>query len=594
MDGAWHAWQTWVRNVVSNIPGSNELKQLKTKTFEMTKTFEIPAETKKLPPTAGEDLKTVAQPENKARLRRDLTRLRRPRPKFEKVREREQLKRIKPKLTNLKVPPKTYEEKLVRRVDPPRPFDIDEQYLETPKERKGRMEREETALEKKKVPARFAQPHMSKWRRHLLYLNPGTQKLLEAHQAFVKGSDLPNWTRYLVGHGALGLTYDKQNLYFETLPLATDEVKRKRVKDLYFNPAEPSTIQPITDLLYKKFANISKINVRRILRSLETYQINFGRRWPPKVLSRMSMKSPGIILTDMFFPSRKHGWRKFGGCVTMMDAWSRYVGCYAVERKTKALVKQAMTRFMKDFASLGHLPKMVLMDQGSDLVAAKEVIETYRRKPGVEMVFYSKVGKPVQLVEQTQAQIQRRMAVFRTSGLTDDASSILEDISTSINNQKRPDRGNLTPLQLLKLNKEERDQINAMYRDKNDVPEIKGLRPLFKGSKVRVLLMTFKEQVQNKIKGFAPKWSRDIYTVVRKVALQGNPNNFRYFLYQEQQSYYRHELLWVPRETDQGIVRKHMKGRWKKEKMIVEKAVDSDSDGFEPDYPSDDSRYEGN
>ena len=133
-----------------------------------------------------------------------------------------------------------------------------------------------------------------------------------------------------------------------------------------------------------------------------------------------------------------------------------------------------------------------------------------------------------------------------------------------------------------------------MYRDKNDVPEIKGLRPLFKGSKVRVLLMTFKEQVQNKIKGFAPKWSRDIYTVTRKVALQGNPNNFRYFLYQEQQSYYRHELLWVPRETDRGIVRKHMKGRWKKEKMIVEKAVDSDSDGFEPDYPSDDSRYEGN
>ena len=179
---------------------------------------------------------------------------------------------------------------------------------------------------------------------------------------------------------------------------------------------------------------------------------------------------------------------------------------------------------------------MVLMDQGSDLVAAKEVIETYRRKAGVKMVFYSKVGKPVQLVEQTQAQIQRRMAVFRTSGLTDDASAILEDISTSINNQKRPDRGNLTPLQLLKLNKEERLQINAMYRDKNDVPEIKGLRALYQGSRVRVLLMTFKEQVQNKTKGFAPKWSRDIYIVSRKTALQGNPNNFRYFLYQEPQS----------------------------------------------------------
>ena len=191
----------------------------------------------------------------------------------------------------------------------------------------------------------------------------------------------------------------------------------------------------------------------------------------------------------------------------MMDAWSRYVGAYAVERKTKGLVKKAMERFMRDFTSHWHLPKIILMDQGSDLVAAKDVIEAYRTKPG-QLVFYSKVGKPVQLVEQTQAQIQRRMAVFRTSGLTDDASSILADISISINNQKRPDRGNLTPIQLLKLSKKDRLIVNAMYGEKTEIPEIKGLRPLFPGSHVRILLMTFKEQVQNKVKGFAPKWSR--------------------------------------------------------------------------------------
>ena len=115
------------------------------------------------------------------------------------------------------------------------------------------------------------------------------------------------------------------------------------VKDIYFNPEGPSTIQPIVDALYPQYANISRVNVRRILRSLETYQRNFGRRLPPKVLSRMSMTKPGIILTDMFFPSRKHGWRKFGGCVTMMDAWSRFVGCYAVERKTKSLVTVSYT-----------------------------------------------------------------------------------------------------------------------------------------------------------------------------------------------------------------------------------------------------------
>ncbi len=183
------------------------------------------------------------------------------------------------------------------------------------------------------------------------------------------------------------------------------------------------------------------------------------------------------------------------------------------------------------------------------------------------------------------------MAVFRTSGLTDDASSILEDISTSINNQKRPDRGNLTPIQLLKLNKQDRLAVNALYGEKTDIPEIKGLRPLFPGSTVRILLMTFKEQVQNKVKGFAPKWSRDIYVVDKKTALQGNPKNFRYFLRGTKQSYFRHELLWIPREVDREVVGKHMKGE---SKEIVEQAegIESGSD-FEPDYPSDDSRYEG-
>ena len=570
LDRTWEGWREWVRSVTTFGFGPPKREVAK------------PAVKKR------SGLKATLKPANNAELNRDLNILRRPKPKNEHEYEMVQMKRANPKITDFKKRPKTAEEKFVRRVNPPRPFDIDEKYLETPTERKDRVERFDK--KKKNIPARFARPLMSKLRRHLLFLNPGTLNLLVAHRAFVNGTEMPKWTQHLMS----GLTFDSKNLFFEGLPLATKEVKRTAIKDLYFNPKEPSTIQPIADKLREQFANISKINVRRILRTIETYQINFGRRLPPKVLSRMTLTQPGVILTDMFFPSVKHGWRKFGGVVTMMDAWSRFVGAYAVERKTKPLVKKAMTRFMKDFASHGHLPRMVLMDQGSDLVAAKEVIETYRRKPDVQMVFYSKVGKPVQLVEQTQAQIQRRMAVFRTSGLTDDASAILEDISASINNQKRPDRGNLTPIQLLKLTKAERFQINELHRDKKEIPEIKGLRPLYQGSNVRVLLMTFKEQVQNKVKGFAPKWSRDIYIVKKKVALAGNPNNFRYFLYNERESYFRHELLWIPREVDRGVVGKYVEGR--PEKLIAEQAEgipDSDSDGYEPEWPSDDSRHGG-
>ena len=96
--------------------------------------------------------------------------------------------------------------------------------------------------------------------------------------------------------------------------------------------------------------------------------------------------------------------------------------------------------------------------------------------------------------------------------------------------------------------------------------------------------MTFKEQVQNKTKGFAPKWSRDIFTIRKKTALQGNPDNFRYFLEGEKESYFRHELLWVPGNTDTSIVDGYVVHQ---EKMIVEDPLSD----YSEEYPSDDSRY---
>jgi hypothetical protein len=380
-------------------------------------------------------------------------------------------------------------------------------------------------------------------------MNPGTQKQKEAHLAFRKGLEMPKWTKMFMKV----LTFTEDELFFEGLPMADDEQKRMEVKKLYFHPGEFSTIHPIYDKLRDTWANISKTNVQKILRSFEVYQLNFARRRPPKVLSRMSLKKPGVILADMFFPSKNLGWRKIGGCLTMMDAWSRFVRCYAVERKTKVLVLRGMQQFMREFASHGRMPRIILCDKGTDLAPAADAIEPYRTKPG-KLVFHSTTGKPVNLVEQTQAQIQRRMAVFRTAGLTDDPSTILEDICDSINQQKRPDRGNLTPLQLLSLNKEEIDRINEVHRDRTDIPDLKGLRELFKGSHVRVLLMTMKEQLQNKKKGFEPKWSSDIFRIKRKQALQGNPSHFRYFLHGEQESYFRHELLWVPSNTDTTIL----------------------------------------
>ncbi len=369
-------------------------------------------------------------------------------------------------------------------------------------------------------------------------MNPGTENLHLAHQAFLKGLDLPSWAVPLQG----SMTFDDKRLYFEGLPMVTKEEKREMIKREYFDPKGFSTIQPIFDKLSEGYANVTRADVRRVLRTLETYQLNFRRNHPPKIMGRMNLKNPGCIMLDMFFPSKHDGWRAdLAGVLTCMDAWSRFVRCYAMERKTKVLVQIGIERFLQEFASKGHIPKMILCDKGSELKGAGDAIERYRTKPG-PMVFHSQTGKPVNLVEQTQAQIQRRMAVFRTSGITDDYSLILNDITDSINNQKRPARGNKTPLELLRLDKEGRTLVNANNRFGIATPDER-FKPLKPGDKVRVLMMTLKEQVTNKKKGFTEKWSRDVYKVRRKQALQGNPGAFRYFVWNDSESYFRHELL---------------------------------------------------
>ena len=171
-------WTDWVRAIVSF--GQAEIKK--------------PARLAQRKRKSTPDLKTSLKPSNKAKLRRDLSVIRRPKPKEEAGYEMVQLKRTKQVIKDLKKVPKNLEEKLLRRVDPPRPFDIDEQYLETPTERKDRVGR----FKKKKPPNPFAQPPMSKLRRHLLYLNPGTQKVLDAHRGFVKGTEMPKWTQHLM------------------------------------------------------------------------------------------------------------------------------------------------------------------------------------------------------------------------------------------------------------------------------------------------------------------------------------------------------------------------------------------------------------
>ena len=259
--------------------------------------------------------------------------------------------------------------------------------------------------------------------------------------------------------------------------------------------------------------------------------------------NRLFMYKPGMLAMDMFFPSATLGWAKTN-VLCCMDTWSRYCGVYAIDTKRQADVLKGMTDFLAKFASMGHLPRRILSDKGSDMAGATRAIEPYRQaKDGnAPMVLHTATGTPVLIVEGLNAQVQRRMQIFRTAGLIEEASQILHEITDQLNNEPRAARGFLTPIQLLALDEAGRARINRLYRDKY-IPEqeLHGLPQINVNDTVRRLEMSRKEQETNAKKGFAPKWSEQLYTVLRKTKLRMNPYHYRYDIGLPD-TFYRHEL----------------------------------------------------
>ena len=430
----------------------------------------------------------------------------------------------------------------------------------------------------------FKTQEVTSKRRQMLFLNPGERAIRMAAISLQKGWDPPKWAARFPDN----ITLKGDRLLFDGLIMATPDEKRLAVKRKYFDPKQPSTINPITDELRGDWANITRRDVRNILRSFETYQRNFGRRKPPDIMGKMNLSSPGVIAMDMFFPSKLLGWRKIN-VLACIDCWSRFCWCYALERKDYRSTEMAMQNFLQRFASLGQLPRKILCDKGTDLAPAHNVIEPYRHNTKGPMVFHSATGTPVNIIEAFNAQVQRRLQVFRTAKITDDVSVILDDICEQLNNQKRPTRGNMTPLQLLTLDKAQRTEVNKKNRVSREyVSEVEGLKPLFLGDHVRLLLMTRKEQAAPKMtyKGFAPKWSKRVYTVIKMTALQKNKEVYRYYI-GKGEHYFRHELLKIPKKVDQEVLKDMVSH---KENVIAPEEEEWQEQWEMDAYDSDDSR----
>ena len=397
--------------------------------------------------------------------------------------------------------------------------------------------------------------HLSGKRRHLLFLNVGDKPLQQAMEALHYGKLMPAWTKNLRNQLRLDsgrLVWHEEG--YPSLPLWTKEEKRDNVKLLYFDPRQPSTILPITEKLRDHAANVSKKNVTNILRSLKPYQLTFRRRMPQAIGEKTLYRSPGVIAADTFFPSsaEPYNWHGKFAVLTIMDVWSRFVRCYVCADKKAETVGKGIRAFLQEFASISPVPpRRMMIDKGSELAAAQPLMEAYRQEKDGDrpLVLRSITGKPVNIVEGMNAQVQRRMMIYRT--VTDDPSMILDDICIALNNQPRPSKKNLTPLQLLALTRHQREEVNAGLEDTLLQPP-PGLKALSIGATVRVLLMTRKEQEQRKLKGFAPKWSETDYTVLRRRRMRRNPSMMKYDLGLTDW-YYRHELLKIPKVTDDEV-----------------------------------------
>ena len=182
--------------------------------------------------------------------------------------------------------------------------------------------------------------------------------------------------------------------------------------------------------------------------------------------------------------------------------------------------------FFKDFTKAsGGLPfRRIWMDSGSELKIIETIIERYRLpKDGTQsMIINSQVKAPVNPIEAANKLVQNRMQVFATKNLVNDPELLCEAITYQLNRQPRPDRGNLTPVQLVRLTGMDRMEINRNYKSRS-VLGVDKMKKINVGDRVRYLLLSRKEQnekgINPKTKGFAAKWSPNVHTVLKKNAL---------------------------------------------------------------------------
>jgi len=155
---------------------------------------------------------------------------------------------------------------------------------------------------------------------------PGPAKLDQAARSMsepARAGEAPGWLN-VVGRENVKLVDGR--IHVKQLPVLTRAELKSKIKNEYFSARGASVPKAIYKKLRTTVANVSERSVRRIVESLETYQLTKRVRQPPSNRGHRVWQSPGIIQADTTFLDK--GWDKKVAILVMHDTWSSYTGAF--------------------------------------------------------------------------------------------------------------------------------------------------------------------------------------------------------------------------------------------------------------------------
>ena len=398
---------------------------------------------------------------------------------------------------------------------------------------------------------------------------PGPAKLDQAARSMSEGNEAPGWLD-VVGRENVELVDGR--LHVKQLPVLTRAEVRAKIKTEYFSARGASVPKAIYKKLRGSVANVSERSVRRVVESLETYQLTRRVRQPPTNRGHRVWQSPGIIQADTTFLDK--GWDKKVAILVMHDTWSGYTGAFVVDSENAVIANRAMLVFCKHLVSTyGAKPKVFMTDLGTEFANLRRGVA--KRYKAIHL--QSPTGKPIHEIEAKNAMLKRRIEIQRVAHNMDDAgalSGFLADILFDMNNTPRDWRAGYTPTQLLKMGPRQRAEVNAKTKHKVvKADPLSGFnrKVIRVGDSVRRILWTTKDIINRPMgkKGYQRKWSKEIYTV-QKVITQKNGVVKMRIDDDTPRLYFRNELQKVNRKTlDASVPAGTRPSGWDDPSMII-------------------------